>query len=115
MSQEHTMHQFLAEQTWTAPHGVGGQEQAVDSPGSSIGRTISQRRTAQSAVSPTFVSSAPQSPRSVKSLTCYFWANHGACKWSEKDCLYSHHHTGQIANGPQQREYGRTSVILLMK
>lgn len=49
------------------------------------------------------VSSLP----SVKHLTCYFWAKHGACKWSDEDCLYAHYITGKIANGPLQVEPGR--------
>lgn len=47
------------------------------------------------------------SPPSVKHLTCHFWAKNGVCKWNEEDCLYAHHHTGKIANGPLQVEPGR--------
>lgn len=44
---------------------------------------------------------------SVKHLTCYFWAKNGNCKWSDEECLYAHHDTGKVANGPLQVEPGR--------
>ena len=46
-------------------------------------------------------------PASVKHLTCYFWAKNGVCKFSEEDCLYAHHNTGKVAQGPLQVEQGR--------
>lgn len=46
-------------------------------------------------------------PASVKHLTCYFWAKNGTCKFSEEDCLYAHHNTGKVAQGPLQVELGR--------
>lgn len=46
-------------------------------------------------------------PASVKHLTCYFWAKNGVCKFSEEDCLYAHHDTGKVAQGPLQVEQGR--------
>lgn len=45
-------------------------------------------------------------PASVKHLTCYFWAKNGFCKFDEAKCLYAHHNTGKIANGPLQVEPG---------
>lgn len=58
---------------------------------------------ASTGVSPTQV----PKPASVKHLTCYFWAKNGACKFSEEDCLYAHHDTGKVAQGPLQVELGR--------
>lgn len=52
------------------------------------------------------------SPPSVKHLTCYFWAKNGTCKWKDDDCLYAHHDTGKVANGPLQVEPGRKSENL---
>ena len=46
-------------------------------------------------------------PASVKHLTCYFWAKHGTCKFTEEDCLYAHRDTGKVAQGPLQVELGR--------
>lgn len=46
-------------------------------------------------------------PASVKHLTCYFWAKNGVCKFSEENCLYAHHNTGKVAQGPLQVEQGR--------
>ena len=50
---------------------------------------------------------------SVKNLTCYFWARHGKCKWSDQDCLYAHHHTGKLASGPVQVEQGSKFTFTL--
>lgn len=52
--------------------------------------------------------SSGHSAPSVKHLTCYFWAKNGVCKWSNEECLYAHHDTGKVANGPLQVEPGRT-------
>lgn len=49
-------------------------------------------------------------PASVKHLTCYFWAKNGTCKFSEEDCLYAHHNTGKVAQGPLQVELGRRFI-----
>lgn len=50
-------------------------------------------------------------PASVKHLTCYFWAKNGVCKFSEEDCLYAHHNTGKVAQGPLQVELGRRFLL----
>lgn len=57
-------------------------------------------------------SSTSNSPPSVKHLTCYFWAKNGTCKWNDDECLYAHHDTGKVANGPLQVEPGRKSENL---
>ena len=49
-------------------------------------------------------------PASVKHLTCFFWAKNGVCKFNEAECLYAHHNTGKIANGPLQVEPGRELI-----
>lgn len=64
--------------------------------------------TTSTALSTTTMASPSKSvhPPSVKHLTCYFWAKNGNCKWSDDECLYAHHETGKIANGPMQVEPG---------
>lgn len=57
-------------------------------------------------------STTTNSPPSVKHLTCYFWAKNGTCKWNDDECLYAHHDTGKVANGPLQVEPGRKSDTL---
>ena len=47
-----------------------------------------------------------EKPRSMKHLTCFFWAQ-GHCKWEEDDCLYAHRQTGHVAGGPLRLERGR--------
>ena len=44
----------------------------------------------------------------TKSLTCSYW-HEGHCKYTEEQCLYSHHPTGKVASPPQQVEQGRSS------
>ena len=44
--------------------------------------------------------------RSVKHLTCWYWANRG-CKLPEHVCLYSHYDTGRIADPPVRVQRGR--------
>jgi len=43
--------------------------------------------------------------RSVKHMTCAFWAN-GHCHKTEAQCLYAHHHTNKIADKPVAVERG---------
>ena len=47
-------------------------------------------------------------PRSVKHLTCWYWATQG-CKLPEHLCLYSHFNTGRLAEAPIQKQRGRES------
>ena len=47
-------------------------------------------------------------PRSVKHLTCWYWATQG-CKLPEHLCLYSHFDTGRLAEAPIQKQRGRES------
>ena len=47
-------------------------------------------------------------PRSVKHLTCWYWATQG-CKLPDHLCLYSHFHTGRLAEAPIQKQRGRES------
>ena len=47
-------------------------------------------------------------PRSVKHLTCWYWATQG-CKLPEHLCLYSHSDTGRLAEAPVQKQRGRES------
>ena len=47
-------------------------------------------------------------PRSVKHLTCWYWATQG-CKLPENLCLYSHFDTGRLAEAPVQKQRGRES------
>lgn len=49
-------------------------------------------------------------PGSVKHLTCYYWHTNGKCKKSNKGCLYSHFHTGILADQPLQLEPGRMVI-----
>ena len=49
---------------------------------------------------------------SVKHLECYFWRR-GSCKFTEDTCLYAHHETGQVAEGPRRREPGSKCLSLL--
>ena len=49
-------------------------------------------------------------PRSVKHLTCWYWATQG-CKLPEHMCLYSHFNTGRLAEAPVQKQRGRESSI----
>lgn len=37
---------------------------------------------------------------SSKQLECYFWRRDGFCKKSEDECLYAHHPTGKVKEGP---------------
>ena len=65
----------------------GQQSNVVDSPTSRKAMSVSQRK-------------------SVKHLTCYYWANNG-CKLPDHICLYSHTHTGMLAEPPTQLQPGR--------
>ena len=47
-------------------------------------------------------------PKSVKHLTCWYWANKG-CKLPDHLCLYSHFDTGRLAEAPIQVQRGRES------
>ena len=47
-------------------------------------------------------------PRSVKHLTCWYWAMKN-CRLPEDQCLYSHSDTGKLAGPPIQKEPGRES------
>ena len=47
-------------------------------------------------------------PKSVKHLTCWYWANQG-CKLPDHLCLYSHFDTGRLAEAPIQKQRGRES------
>lgn len=47
-------------------------------------------------------------PKSVKHLTCWYWANKG-CKLPDHLCLYSHFDTGRLAEAPVQVQRGRES------
>lgn len=47
---------------------------------------------------------------SVKHLTCYWWKTKGVCRFSEEDCLYSHHDTGKIADAPRHLIPGEKAV-----
>ena len=47
-------------------------------------------------------------PKSVKHLTCWYWANQG-CKLPDHLCLYSHFDTGRLAEAPIQLQRGRES------
>lgn len=47
-------------------------------------------------------------PKSVKHLTCWYWANRG-CKLPDHLCLYSHFDTGRLADPPVQVQRGRES------
>lgn len=44
--------------------------------------------------------------KSVKHLTCWYWANKG-CKLPSHECLYSHFDTGILADPPVQVQRGR--------
>lgn len=44
-------------------------------------------------------------PRSVKHLTCWYWANKG-CRLPDHKCLYSHFDTGRLAEPPIQLQRG---------
>ena len=52
-------------------------------------------------------------PKSVKHLTCWYWANKG-CRLPDHVCLYSHIDTGRLADPPVQVQRGRefSSIIL---
>ncbi|KAL8946263.1 MAG: hypothetical protein Q9222_007319 [Ikaeria aurantiellina] len=51
----------------------------------------------------TTASTTPSSPfPNVKHLTCYFWANFGRCKRSDRECNYAHFHTGKMAANPAE-------------
>lgn len=52
-------------------------------------------------------------PRSVKHLTCWYWATQG-CKLPDHLCLYSHFHTGRLAEAPIQKQRGRESSFYIM-
>ena len=45
-------------------------------------------------------------PKSVKHLTCSYWANNG-CRLPDHVCLYSHFDTGRLAEPPVQIQRGR--------
>ena len=47
-----------------------------------------------------------QPPR-TKHLECAYWAETGYCRYDESQCLYAHHHTGQVAYRPIYRQHGR--------
>lgn len=49
-------------------------------------------------------------PKSVKHLTCWYWANKG-CKLPDHLCLYSHFDTGRLAEAPVQVQRGRESFL----
>ena len=44
----------------------------------------------------------PHGKPSVKHMTCFWWKDKGECRFSEEDCLYSHHDTGLYADPPRQ-------------
>ncbi|KAF6225514.1 hypothetical protein HO133_009514 [Letharia lupina] len=48
-------------------------------------------------------------PKSVKHLTCWYWANKG-CRLPDHVCLYSHFDTGRLAEPPVQIQRGRPAV-----
>lgn len=48
-------------------------------------------------------------PKSVKHLTCWYWANNG-CRLPDDVCLYSHFDTGRLADPPLQVQRGRPAV-----
>ncbi len=50
-------------------------------------------------------------PKSVKHLTCWYWANKG-CKLPDHLCLYSHFDTGKLAEPPVQVQRGRKFLPL---
>ena len=39
-------------------------------------------------------------PPASKQFECYFWRRDGYCKFTEDDCLYAHHPTGKVKEGP---------------
>lgn len=45
-------------------------------------------------------------PKSVKHLTCWYWANK-RCRLPDHACLYSHFDTGRLADPPVQVQRGR--------
>ena len=52
--------------------------------------------------------STSSQPKSVKHLTCWYWAKNG-CKLPDHVCLYSHSDTGKHAGPPVQVQRGRAS------
>ena len=49
---------------------------------------------------------------SSKQIECYFWRRDGYCRFSEEDCLYAHHTTGKVKEGPgAYRALGPTRAI----
>ncbi|KAL8780725.1 MAG: hypothetical protein Q9213_006338 [Squamulea squamosa] len=50
--------------------------------------------------------------RKMKHLTCYYWAKYENCRFSEEDCIYSHHYEGceRIASKPIHKEPGMPAV-----
>ena len=49
---------------------------------------------------------ASAQPKSVKHLTCWYWAK-GRCRLADDKCLYSHFNTGKLAAAPVQLQPGR--------
>lgn len=93
------------------PHGISASPSSKSAATAQSWRVISPLTATpkSSASSPL----KPVHPQSVKHLTCYFWAKNGNCKWSDDDCLYAHHDTGKIANGPMQVEPGSKHTYLV--
>ena len=52
--------------------------------------------------------STSSQPKSVKHLTCWYWARKG-CRLPDHVCLYSHSDTGKHAGPPVQVQRGRRS------
>ena len=75
---------------------AGPSEEAILQRGRSSSRSSSLPPTIRaSSQSTESTSGGSHERRSVKHLTCFWWKEKGACKYSEKDCLYAHSDTGK--------------------
>lgn len=47
---------------------------------------------------------------SVKHLTCFWWKEKGACRFSDSECLYAHYDTGHYTDPPRQLVPGEPAL-----
>ena len=100
--------------------GFSGESESLVSWNTDRGRTYSDiksppaadHRAPTSATSPASLGSENQtSRRSVKHLTCHFWAK-GNCYKTSEDCHYAHERRTQLAEAPVHVEPGSEFALL---
>ena len=106
----HPMTPFQGRNSASSSFNISPANSEPSSPHISSSRRDRGFRTSSSfapSYSRTSSSSRPGTPHphgkpSVKHMTCFWWKEKGECRFSEEDCLYSHHDTGLYADPPRQ-------------